>query len=283
MSGGPSATTYTYEGVISPDGNKKRLLGSFTGTDLILNPPGSRITGAKPAAANMSSSGESDAGSFVFDNGDPNLEQEITTPRTSTVLDEPGSYDLKPPPPTVPHSNVEKLAAALFSVEHLNLILRDHALAHSFAVFLETYRPRLYPVLMRYQEAQKAIAALHYANESAESAFGDMLEIDPRPAVLGTEFDKEYERVNGELVSDGLTAFITYKLVQTVTECLVKEITGNQVPLLRGLMEGIAEVYCLTDPNLPDNPIVYASEGGNPVLISWCCMVERNSWSTPVN
>lgn len=30
---------------------------------------------------------------------------------------------------------------------------------------------------------------------------------------------------------------------------------------MRELVQGLVEVYCLTDPSLPDNLIVYASEG----------------------
>jgi hypothetical protein len=30
---------------------------------------------------------------------------------------------------------------------------------------------------------------------------------------------------------------------------------------MRELIPSLAEVYCISDPSLPDNPIVYASEG----------------------
>lgn len=39
-----------------------------------------------------------------------------------------------------------------------------------------------------------------------------------------------------------------------------QEITGQGTPVMRELVNGLAEVYCLSDPSLPDNPIVYASE-----------------------
>lgn len=248
----------TYERVVSPYGHKKHLLGSFNTADLL--PPRTRLDShvEQPIIVPMLSSPESEAGSFIFDNGDQSVEQ--TTERTSTQ-DEPGSYDLKAPPPAVPLSNAERLALSLFSVEHLNLILRDQTLAHSFAVFLNTYRPRLDSVLVRYQEAQKAIAALKYANALTENAFCDVLDIGPEAASLGPEFEAEFQRVTDELVSEGLSAYVSHKLVQIVTECLVKEVTGNQMPHMQGLASGVAETYCMTDPNLPDNPIVYASEG----------------------
>lgn len=49
-------------------------------------------------------------------------------------------------------------------------------------------------------------------------------------------------------------------MVRVVTDCLVKEITDCSAPITRELVEGLAEAYCLTDPSLPDSPIVYASE-----------------------
>lgn len=36
---------------------------------------------------------------------------------------------------------------------------------------------------------------------------------------------------------------------------------GTLPPHLREASEGLAEVFCLTDPSRPDNPIVFASEG----------------------
>lgn len=255
------STTPTYDPVTMSAENQPADLASFKSADLLPSQSYQPMDQKPPAPPPKSSSGESDAGSFVFDNADQAAEQ--ATEPTSTTLDEPGSYDLRPPPPAVSISNAERLAASLFSVDHLNLILSDQGLAHNFAVFLNTYLPRLNSVLVQYQETQKAVAAVHYANCLAERAFADVLHVGPEAAVLDNEFEKEFQRLAEELVSDGLSAYITYKLVQVVTECLVKEITGKQVPFMRGLAEGIAEVYCMTDPNIPDNPIVYASEG-NP-------------------
>lgn len=33
------------------------------------------------------------------------------------------------------------------------------------------------------------------------------------------------------------------------------------MPAIRDMVGSLAEVFCLTDPGLPDNPIIYASEG----------------------
>ena len=64
-----------------------------------------------------------------------------------------------------------------------------------------------------------------------------------------------------ELVAEALPIYITYRMVILVTECLVKDVTRTNSPFMRELVEGLAEVYCMSDPNQPDNPLVFASEG----------------------
>lgn len=143
--------------MISPDARRNPLLASFNASDILPHRADSRFDGEGQAIASMSSSADSDAGSFIFDNGEQNVEQ--TTEITSTSQDDTGSYDLKAPPPAIALKNAERLSATLFSVDHLNLILRDQTLGPSFAACLSAYRPHLGQVLVRYQEAQKAIAA----------------------------------------------------------------------------------------------------------------------------
>lgn len=51
-----------------------------------------------------------------------------------------------------------------------------------------------------------------------------------------------------------------------VSYCLASiEVTdsrpGQNTPIMREMIPSLAEVYCITDPSLPDNPIVYASQG----------------------
>lgn len=63
------------------------------------------------------------------------------------------------------------------------------------------------------------------------------------------------------LVMDALPAHVTYTLVKVVTDVMVKEITGTtQIPIMQGLIEGLTEVFCLTDPSQKENPIIYASD-----------------------
>lgn len=148
-----------------------------------------------------------------------------------------------------------------FSADHLNIILRDYHLSARFHRFLTQYKPYILPAFDSYVDTQKAVAAIEYANSLANSLpslTGDI----PRPAaVMDESFQERSKMVVQELVDDALPAYITHRLVTVVTDSLVKEITGNNAPIMRELIPSLAEVYCITDPSIPDNPIVYASEG----------------------
>lgn len=199
----------------------------------------------------------------VFDQAEVEQEEDLHTAPTTVQgsgSDEP-SYDLKPPPPSVSHDNVEALSARFFSVDHLDLILKDHTSASRFTRFLQQYRAQHAPTLLRYLETKKAMTAIEYANALAESIPTPQGHPPYIAATLDDRFEAKSRRVVEDLVDDALPAYITHRLVSLVTDTLVKEITGNNAPIMRELIPSLAEVYCVTDPSLPDNPIVYASEG----------------------
>ncbi|EXJ58985.1 hypothetical protein A1O7_06416 [Cladophialophora yegresii CBS 114405] len=177
-------------------------------------------------------------------------------------------FDLRPPPPRPKPPSIETLSESLFSMGHLNTLLRDPHHLTRFTSFLTKYRPQYHPVLLRYLETQKAIKAVEYANAVAE---GVPLSSDndregssiPRASVAAT-LDKVFEEASTAafrlMLDFALPMYITYNLVKVVSECLVNEITGRQTPLMRDLVGGLSEVFCLSDPKEEDNPIIYASE-----------------------
>ncbi|KAJ4296551.1 hypothetical protein N0V90_006596 [Kalmusia sp. IMI 367209] len=191
-----------------------------------------------------------------------------TRKRFST--DELTAYDLHPPPPTVSDANAEYLAARLFSTEHLDVILKTPTHAHRFRAFLNKYHPQSAPTLVRYLESQKAFAAIRYANALADIVsstnsydtqhLSRSSSVRSDAAVVDQSFQNFSQKAVYELVTEALPAYITHILVTIVTECLVKEITGTSSPFTRDLVQGLAEVYCMSDPNQPDNPLVFASE-----------------------
>ena len=202
---------------------------------------------------------------FVFD--DPHeatdAHDHYTEPTTAfgSGLEDHASYDLKPPAPSVSQSNLESLAVRFFSVDHLNAILKDPPLASRFAKFLHQYRAQHIPKLNQYFDAKKARAAVEYANAVANQLPVDGDHAPYIAATLNARFDGRMKEIVEDLVQDALPAYVTHRLTGLVTESLVKEVTGNNAPVMRELIPSLAEVYCITDPSLPDNPIVYASEG----------------------
>lgn len=206
-------------------------------------------------------------------------------------IDELTAYDLHPPPPTATDANAEYLASRLFSPEHLDLILQDTQYSQRFRSFLTKYRPDTATTLTRYLESKKALAAIRYANALAEKV-SSTRSPDPQrlsrsspvrsdAVVVDTQFQRFSQKAVDELVNEALPAYVTYQMVRLVTECLVKDITGSNSPIMRDLISGLAEVciplnkrvfplaksykvYCMSDPNQPDNPLVFASEGMDP-------------------
>jgi len=215
-----------------------------------------------------STSGDSDAEFPLFDQEEADLLHELLTNPTrlttahSTNNDCPDS-ELKPTASPIPDYNLEWLAGRLFSADHLNVILKDRILVERFARFLETYRPQHAFQLFRCLNARKAFAAIDHTVGLAPK----LLNATANPfaiAVADGNFENQIGKAMDDLISDALPAFITEQLVNTVTECLVKTITGTITPLMQEMVLGLGEIFCITDPKIPDNPVVYASEGRIP-------------------
>ena len=176
------------------------------------------------------------------------------------------NYDLKPPPPRPKAKNVDTLAARLLSSDHLEVILRDPTYFLRFTAFLNRYRPQLSLVLVRYLEFQKAYRAVEYANALAETALktlptsNERSKPTDRAASVDPAFEEEEKQHFETLVTEALPAYVTNCLSRVVTEYMVKEITGSSIPIARELVGGLAEVFCLADPNQDDCPLIYASE-----------------------
>lgn len=230
------------------------------------SPPADGAFGAPRDAGGISRAGTASPPSVFDDSGLDRDQYTEPTTAMNSGSDEPGSYDLKPPPPSVSQSNIEALALRFFSADHLDVILQDPNLSARLSRFLTQYRSQHLATLNQYFEAKKAATAIEYANAVAEH----MSTPQGHPPFVAATLDERFEaRMRGtmeDLVEEALPAYMTHRLVQMVTESLVKEVTGNQAPIMRELIPSLAEVYCITDPSLPDNPIVYASQGRTLLL-----------------
>jgi hypothetical protein len=190
--------------------------------------------------------------------------------RTAAVrqpeTDESTFFDLQPPAPNVKHVKIEDVMARLMSAEHLNFILDDQALFSRFSAFLNQYYSHMVPTLIRYLEMRKAVKAIEFANAVARGirwpSHTDTAKFSRIQAgSVDVRFEDYAARELLLLCSEALPAFVTHTVVDVVADCIVKDISGQVIPVVRDLVGSLAEVFCLTDPSLHDNPIIYASEG----------------------
>ncbi|KAH7126861.1 hypothetical protein B0J11DRAFT_526637 [Dendryphion nanum] len=189
------------------------------------------------------------------------------TERLSPLLeDDPQSFDLVAPnevDTTRGSFSLETRSEDLFSKEHLEAIFLDTPSLLRFTSFLSIARPKSVPVLIYYLDALKALRAINYANAVAEALDpidGHEFTENPARPTVNAILEEKARHAFDVLVRDDLPAFITHIFVQVVSVSIQKRVTGNLPPLLRETSEGLAEVFCLTDPSRPDNPIIFASE-----------------------
>lgn len=180
--------------------------------------------------------------------------------------DPAGSYDLVAPPEHGYHQSfsLERRSEQLFSRAHLQIIFSNPSSLLRFTAFLSTHRPQSVPILIYYLDALKALKAIGYANAIAEALSpikGHDFTINLAQSTANHELEDKAASAFEVLTLEDLPAFITHIYVQIVSMSISQRITGTLAPHLREASEGLAEVFCLTDPSRPDNPIVFASEG----------------------
>ncbi|KAK4547024.1 hypothetical protein LTR36_001245 [Oleoguttula mirabilis] len=180
--------------------------------------------------------------------------------------DDPRSFDLVVPLQEghqVGMYAMERRSEQLFSSNHLQEIFDDPRLLLKFTGFLNSHRPQSIPILIYYLDALKALRAISYANAIAEAlepikGHGFTNEVT-KPTGNGMLEEKANEAF-GVLAREDLPAYVAHTWIQVVSVSIQRRITGTLAPHLREASEGLAEVFCLTDPSRPDNPIVFASE-----------------------
>ncbi|KAK5123326.1 hypothetical protein LTR85_002757 [Meristemomyces frigidus] len=180
--------------------------------------------------------------------------------------DDPRSFDLVAPPQEGHHVGtyaMERRSEQLFSSDHLQQIFDDPKLLLKFTGFLNSHRPQSIPILIYYLDALKALRAINYANAIAEALdpireynFTNEVAKPTRNSMLEEKANEAF----GVLAREDLAAYVAHTWIEVVSVSIQKRITGTLAPHLREASEGLAEVFCLTDPSRPDNPIVFASE-----------------------
>ena len=183
--------------------------------------------------------------------------------------DIPGSFDLVAPPEAGHQAfSLETRSVQLFSREHLEIIFSEPSLLLRFTAFLSTHRPQSVPILIYYLDALKALKAINYANAIAEALSpitGHGFTLDPAAPTANSALESKARQAFDAMVVEDLPAYVTQIYIQIVSLSISRRITGTLATHLREASEGLAEVFCLTDPSRVDNPIVFASEGASSV------------------
>ncbi|KAG7149241.1 Phototropin like protein [Verticillium longisporum] len=159
--------------------------------------------------------------------------------------------------------SLETRSEVLFSKEHLKGIFSDYMLLQKFTDFLADARRESLPLLTYYLDSMKALRAIAYANaisRALDATDGHDFTIEGPGKTTNTALEKKAEAAFEALTREDLPAYITHLWTQTVSVSIKRRITGTLPVQLREMSEGLAEVFCLTDPSRRDNPIVFASE-----------------------
>ena len=180
--------------------------------------------------------------------------------------DDPSSFDLISPKENLGDMRLglEKKAELLFSHDHLTEIFADPKLLFKFTSFLSSARPKSMLLVQYYLDSLKAIKAVNYANAVYKAleprSSHKYTESSPQPT-LKAILEENMNHAFDAMLRDDLPAYVASTYVQVVSVSIQQRITGTMAPRLRDASEGLAEVFCLTDPSRTDNPIIFASEG----------------------
>jgi hypothetical protein len=185
--------------------------------------------------------------------------------RLDPVLeDDPSSFNLVMQPASDSRGfSIEQRADDMFSRRHLEEIFADPASMLTFTQFLSDHRPDSIPLLIYYLDALKSLKAIKYANAITEALMPiHGLEFTEQVVdkTANTSLEKRAQDAFDVIVCEDLPAYISHVFTQIINASLHRRVTGTMPLHLREASEGLAEVFCLTDPSREDNPIVFASE-----------------------
>lgn len=183
------------------------------------------------------------------------------------------SYDLIVPYDgcDAPLHSLERMAEMMFSLDHMRTILHDPRYLAQFRKFLLDERPRSLSTLTYYLNACKALKAIEYTNSLVRLSVNV-----PPPSIQPVNRSHHYQPVGivgnpalqhrvqealQALTAEELPAFITSRCISITSHIVEERVRGTLPEKFQGTSDALAEVFCLTDPSRPDNPIIFASEG----------------------
>ncbi|KAJ5661876.1 PAS-associated C-terminal [Penicillium maclennaniae] len=179
---------------------------------------------------------------------------------------EDGSFDLVAPYESdeTPLHSLERQADTMFSSEHMLTILTNPRYLARFRDFLVAERPKSIPVLTYYLNAKKALKALQYANSLVRLSVdvptaGIKNSKQPVGDTVNAALEARVQDALEALTAEELPAFITYTCITITSKVVEERVRGTLPEKFHGTSDALAEVFCLTDPSRPDNPIIFSS------------------------
>ncbi|KAK8069196.1 hypothetical protein PG994_005812 [Apiospora phragmitis] len=181
---------------------------------------------------------------------------------------EPGSFDLVTPAYQEDGQEckyeLETRSDLLFSRSHLQAIFDDPTQLRRFSSFLYKHRPASVALLKYYLGLLKALRAIEYSNLVTQNLHPppetDVAHHDGEtgelPATYNQELQMQADLSFDHLTREDLPMYVTHVWIKIVSVSVKHHIMGK----LPHVSEGLAEVFCLTDPSRPDNPIVFTSD-----------------------
>lgn len=157
-----------------------------------------------------------------------------------------------------------RLSDFLFSTQHLRLVLEDHNLFHAFESFLSLKKPESASLLSSYLSLTKALRSVEYADAvmAGVHIVGDNGDIPKDKCVaMPWVIQDRIDRILDTLGNSGdFRAFIADVYAKMVSAALADRVTGKESSTTSDIADGLAEVFVLSDPARPDNPLVFTSD-----------------------
>ncbi|OQD88701.1 hypothetical protein PENANT_c003G10270 [Penicillium antarcticum] len=177
------------------------------------------------------------------------------------------SYDLVAPyeGDAAPLHSLERQADLMFCSEHMLAILNNPRYLARFREFLHQERPGSLSTLTYYLNAYKSLKAIEYANALVRLAVdvptaGIETAEKPVGPTVNTALEARVQAALDALTAEELPAFITSTCISITSKVVEERVRGTLPDKFQGTADALAEVFCLTDPSRPDNPIIFASQ-----------------------
>ena len=160
-------------------------------------------------------------------------------------------------------TSLHKLSDFLFSTQHLRLVLEDHDLFNAFESFLSLKRPQSASLLSSYVTLRKALRSVEYA-DAIMAGVQNVSESGNMPkdncVAMPWVVQDRIDRILDALIPGDFRAFIADVYAKMVSAALADRVTGKENSTTSDIADGLAEVFVLSDPARPDNPLVFTSD-----------------------